>query len=169
MCFHQNRPSNAWQPRPGLRARPVVMPRHTVGRHAHRAVATGCRSLGSAWPTVSRSGRRIASAMRSRGGNRGTLGGIGETPPGASGVRPPPGAPRTVAVVARRPWCPFRLAGCALRRVHASSASAFAQCMALEGAPFNASPAAVVSTILARLAYFFISTSSPSAHARATV
>src|SRR6266705_3110366 len=63
----------AWQLRPGLRAGAVVRPRHTGGRHAHRAVATGCRSLGSAWPTVSRSGRRIASALRSHGGNHGTL------------------------------------------------------------------------------------------------
>jgi hypothetical protein len=86
------------------------MPGHIVRRHAHRAGATGCRSLGSAWPTVARSGRRIASARRSRGGNRGTLGGIGGTPPGASGGRTPPGSPQTVAVVALRPWCPFRLA-----------------------------------------------------------
>jgi hypothetical protein len=41
----------SWQPRPSLRAGPGVMPRHTEGRPAHRAVATGCRSLGSAWPT----------------------------------------------------------------------------------------------------------------------
>jgi hypothetical protein len=79
------------------------MPGHTGGRHAHRAGATGGRSLGSAWPIVSRSERRIASALRSHGGTRGTLGGIGETPPGASGVRTPPGSPRTAVVVALRP------------------------------------------------------------------
>ena len=95
------------------------MPRHTGGRHAHRAGATGCRSLGSAWPTVSRSGHRIANARRSRGGNRGTLGEIGETPPGASRVRTPPGSPRTVAGVARRPWWPFPfvLYSCGYRRL----------------------------------------------------
>jgi hypothetical protein len=109
-CLQSTRLRKAWQPRPRLRAGPVVRPRHTGGRHAHQAGATGCRSLGSAWPTVSRSGRRIASARRSRGGNRGTLGGIGGTPPGASGGRTPPGSPQTVAVVALRPWCPFRLA-----------------------------------------------------------
>jgi hypothetical protein len=32
-----------------LRAGPVVMPSHIVGRHAHQAVATGYHSLGSAW------------------------------------------------------------------------------------------------------------------------
>ena len=90
-----------------LRAGPVVMPSHTVGRHAHQAVATGYHSLGSAWPTVSRSGRRIASARQSRGGNHGILGGNGETPPGALGLRTLSGAPRTV-VVSCRPLCPFR-------------------------------------------------------------
>ena len=84
------------------------MPGHTGGRHAPRAGATDYRSLGSAWPTVSRNGRRIASARRSRGGNRRTRGPSGETLPGASGGRPPLGSPRTVAVVALRPWCPFR-------------------------------------------------------------
>lgn len=44
------------------------MPRHTGGMPRHRAVATGCRSLGSAWRTGSRSGRRIARALRSRVG-----------------------------------------------------------------------------------------------------
>src|SRR5439155_27050992 len=62
---------------------PVAMPSHTGGRHAHRPVATGCRSLGSASPTVPRSGRRIASAVRARGGNRDTLGGAGEIRHGA--------------------------------------------------------------------------------------
>ena len=79
------------------------MPGHTGGRHAHRAGATGCRSLGSAWPTVSRNGRRIASALRARCGTRGTRGLSGETLPGASGVRPPPGSPQRMAVVALRP------------------------------------------------------------------
>jgi hypothetical protein len=90
-----------------LRAGPVVMPSHTVGRHAHQAVATGYHSLGSAWPTVSHSGRRIASARQSHGSNRGILGGNGETPPGALGLRTLSGSPRTV-VVSCRPLCPFR-------------------------------------------------------------
>ena len=81
-----------------LRAGLVVMPSHTVGRHAHQLVATGYHSLGSAWPTVSRSGRRIASALQSRGGNRGILGGTGETPPGVLGRRTLSGSPRTVVV-----------------------------------------------------------------------
>src|SRR4029450_12974613 len=106
-CFQRTRLRKAWQPRPRLRAGRVVMPRHTGGRHAPRAGATGCRSLGSAWPTVSRSGRRIASGLRSHGGNHGTLASTGETPPGASGVWTPPGAPRMVAGFARRPWCPL--------------------------------------------------------------
>ena len=79
-----------------LRAGSVVMPSHTVGRHAHQLGATGYHSLGSAWPTVSRSGRRIASALQSRGGNRGILGGTGETPPGVLERRPLSGSPRTV-------------------------------------------------------------------------
>src|SRR6266536_6282032 len=62
---------------------PVAMPSHTGGRHAHRPVATGCCSLGSASPTVPHSGRRIASAVRPRGGNRDTLGGADEILHGA--------------------------------------------------------------------------------------
>ena len=84
-----------------LRAGPVVMPSHTVGRHAHQLVATGYHSLGSASPTVSRSGRRIASALQSRGGNRGILGGTGETPPGVSGRRTLSGSPRIVVLSCR--------------------------------------------------------------------
>src|SRR6266581_4652225 len=79
-----------------LRAVPGVMPSHTEGRHAYRPAATDCRSLGSASPTVPRSGHRLASAVRSRVGTRGTLGGAGEIPPGASGVRIPAGSARTV-------------------------------------------------------------------------
>ncbi len=90
-----------------LRAVPGVMPSHTEGRHAYRPAATDCRSLGSASPSVPRSGHRLASAVRSRVGTRGTRGGAGEIPPGASGVRIPAGAARTVDGVSRRPWCLF--------------------------------------------------------------
>ena len=65
---------NLTMPTAALRIRPVVLPRHSVGRHAHRPAATDCRSPGSAWPTVPRSGHRPASAVRSRVGTRGTLG-----------------------------------------------------------------------------------------------
>jgi hypothetical protein len=85
------------KPRIPLRAGPVVMPSHTLGRHVHPPVAMGYHSLGSAWPTVCRSGRRIASALQSRGDNRGILGGTGEIPPGALARRTLSGSPRTVA------------------------------------------------------------------------
>ena len=118
-----------------LRTRPVVMPRHSVGRHAHRPAATGCRSPGSAWPTGPHSGHRPASAVRARVGTLGTRGGTGETPPGASGLRTPVDVPRMVAVVAHYPWCPFRLA-----------CSPCGQ-QPTESTPFSASPAAVVWTM----------------------
>jgi hypothetical protein len=57
-----------------LRAVPGVMPSHTEGRHAYRLAATDCRNLGSASPTGPRSGHRLASAVRSRVGTRGTRG-----------------------------------------------------------------------------------------------
>ena len=53
---------------------PVVLPRHSVGRHAHRPAATDCRSPGSAWPIGPRSGYRLASGVRSRVGTLGTRG-----------------------------------------------------------------------------------------------
>ena len=57
-----------------LRIRPVVLPRHSVGRPAHRPAATDCRSPGSAWPTGPRSGHRLASAVQARVGTLDTRG-----------------------------------------------------------------------------------------------
>jgi hypothetical protein len=93
-----------------LKAGPAGVPARTVGRHARRPAGAGCRSLGSASPIGSRSGRRLANAVRSRVGTRGTPGGTGETPHAASGVRTPPGSARTVAVVSRHPLPASRLA-----------------------------------------------------------
>jgi hypothetical protein len=104
--FHHH--AVAWHLCPSVRVRPVAIPGHTGGRHAPRAEATGCCSQGSAWLAVSRSGRRIASGHRSRGDTRGTRGPSDETPSGTSGVRTPPGFPRTVTVGALHPWCSFR-------------------------------------------------------------
>jgi len=129
----------------------VVRPSHILDRHVHQLVATGYHSLGSAWPTVSRSGRRIASALQSRGDNRGILGRTGEIPPGALAQRPLSGSPRTVAVSCR-PWCTFPLArsatnsslrACGISRHPPTSGE---EASATASLPFNASLAALIST-----------------------
>src|SRR5262249_11375024 len=53
-----------------LRASPEAGLARNVGRHARRPVAAGYRNLGNALPTVCHSGRRTASAVQSRVGNR---------------------------------------------------------------------------------------------------
>ena len=57
-----------------LRRHPEVPTTAATGLPAHRPAATDYRSPGSAWPTVSRSGHRLASAVRSHVGMLGTLG-----------------------------------------------------------------------------------------------